>query len=143
MKKIKLTQGKYALVDDGDFDLLKKHNWYISSHGYATSTTTPHLYMHILINKTPKGKITDHINRNTLDNRRKNLRTGDKRLNSINRGIQSNNTSGHRGLSWMPKIKKWETYIWNHNKKIGLGFYKFKKEAISIRKGAELKYHGI
>lgn len=144
MAKIKLTKGKFAIVDDADFEFLNQFKWYLTSHNYAKQSSSPRQYMHTIINKTPKGKITDHINRNTLDNRKENLRTGDKRLNSINRGLQTNNTSGYRGISWMPKLKKWEVYIWNFQKKIGLGYFNNIKKAVSVRKEAEKKlWHTI
>jgi len=143
MARIKLTQGKYALVDDADFEFLSKYKWYISNHGYAMTTTTPHLYMHRLINKTPKGLLTDHINRKTLDNRKSNLRTADKRINSINRNLQSNNTSGYKGVSWDKQHKKWESYIWKNQVKISLGYFDSFKKAVLVRRQAERKYHGI
>lgn len=143
MKKIPLTKGQYALVDDEDYDFLNQQKWYFSDHGYAVSAKSPHTYMHRIINKTPKGFLTDHINRNTLDNRKENLRVADKRINSINRGLQSNNTSGHKGISWNKKRKKWEAYIWKHRKKFLLGFFKNFNEAVEIRKSAEIKYHAI
>ena len=143
MKKIPLTKGKFAIVDDEDFESINKYKWYVSSHGYAMTTTVPCKYMHRLINKTPVGSLTDHINRNTLDNRKENLRTADMRLNSINRGLQSNNTSGHRGISWAKNIKKWETYIWNNGLRIRLGYYKIIKDAILARQEAEKKYYAI
>lgn len=139
MAKIKLTKGKFAIVDDADFEYLSQWKWYVTSHGYARNSSSPAKYMHTIVNETPEGKITDHINRNTLDNRRCNLRTADKRVNSINRGVQKNNTSGHRGVSWMPRLKKWEVYIWDFQKKIGLGYFSNIKEAVSVRKHAEKK----
>jgi len=142
MKRIKLTKGKFALVDDEDFEYLSQWNWYVSSHNYAITTTKkPCLYMHRIVNKTPKGILTDHINRNTLDNRKCNLRIADKRINSINKGTQSNNTSGYRGISWNKNHKKWETYIWNCGLRIQLGYYKIIKDAILVRKKAEIKYY--
>lgn len=55
--------------------------------------------------KLKAGELTDHINRVMLDNRRENLRVADKSLNSINRDIRSDNTTGYVGvyLHW-PKI---------------------------------------
>lgn len=141
MKKIKLTKEKITIVDDEDFESMNKYKWYVSSHGYAMTTTIPHLYMHRILNKTPNGFLTDHINRNTLDNRKINLRIADKRLNSINRGLQSNNTSGYRGISWSKQCNKWETYIWNRGLRIRLGYYKIIKDAIFARKQAEKKYY--
>jgi hypothetical protein len=148
MKKIKLgghyknnQRIGYAIIDDEDFLSVNKYRWFLNSNGYAVTTTKPNIYMHRMINKTPCRMITDHINRNTLDNRRCNLRTADKRINSINRGLQSNNTSGYKGISWNKKNKKWETYIWKNQIKIGLGRFNNLNKAIFIRKQAELKYY--
>jgi len=141
MKKVAVGN-KYAVVDDADFGLASQYTWHLSSHGYAVSRH-PYLYMHRLINKTPIGSITDHINRDTLDNRQSNLRTCDKRVNSINRTIQSNNKSGHKGISWNKDMRKWETYIWNYGKKIMLGFFADISEAVMRREKAEKVYHAI
>ena len=144
MKKIPLTKGKFALVDDEDFELVSKLHWYITSHNYAANHSSKRLtYMHRLITNAPQGSVIDHINRNTLDNRKGNLRVADKRINSINRGLQANNTSGHKGVSWMKKLGKWETYIWYKQKKIGLGYFVDIDEAKKVRQIAELKYHAI
>ncbi len=143
MKKISLTKGKFTIVDDEDFKFLNQQSWYLSSHSYAVSGKSPHQYMHRIINKTPKGYLTDHINRNTLDNRKINLRIADKRINSINRDLQSNNTSGYKGISWNKQHRKWETYIWGNGIKIMLGFFKNFNKAVLIRKQAEEKYHAI
>jgi len=143
IKKIKLTQGKFAIVDIEDFEYLNINKWFFSSHGYAVTSKIPHRYMHRIILNTPKKMITDHINRNTLDNRKSNLRIADKSLNSINRGIQKNNTSGHKGISWNKQKNKWETYIWKNGNRIRLGFFNLIKDAIFARKKAEKKYHAI
>src|SRR3990167_10859282 len=80
MKRIKLTQGKFAIVDNEDFEWLNQWKWhYNNSDGYAYRTKVfrringkqpkEHISIHRLINKTPKGMETDHINHNRLDNR--------------------------------------------------------------------------
>lgn len=143
MKKISLDKGKFAIVDDDDFEFLSQWNWYVSDHGYAVTTVSPHKYMHRMVIKTPKGKLTDHINRNTLDNRKKNLRITDKRGNSINRDLQSNNTSGHKGVSWSKVMNKWEAYIWQYGKKTTLGYFESIQYAADIRKIAEMMYYEI
>jgi hypothetical protein len=77
MKKIPLTQGKFAIVDDEDFEYLNRWKWYFAPVGYATRGdghgrgNRTVVYMHRVVNKTTGGLVTDHINRNKLDNRLK------------------------------------------------------------------------
>lgn len=64
--------------------------------------------MHILVNKTPKGFLTDHINGNKLDNRKANLRTVTQKENAMNRSKRSDNlTSIFKGVSWDRVNGKW------------------------------------
>ena len=88
MKKIPLTQGKYALVDNEDFHRLSGHKWVYNSRGYAVrevrlkewrvSSESGRLYetllMHRVILNPPAGMDIDHINHNGLDNRKGNMR---------------------------------------------------------------------
>jgi len=57
----------------------------------------------------------DHINRNRSDNRLVNLRCADRKQNSENKSMLSNNTSGYRGVCWDPVREKWKVQI-KHNK---------------------------
>lgn len=149
MKKIPLTKGKFALVDDEDFDHLNQWKWYYSAIGYAVRDVhVPKgkkvcVYMHRQINMTPEHLRTDHINRNKLDNRKENLRAVDGSQNGINRGLNTNNTSGHKGVVWHKDSQNWGARIKLHYKTIYLGRYKELKDAIRARKKAELKYHAI
>lgn len=143
MKKIQLTNGGFAVIDDRDFNLVNKYKWLKTSHNYAGTTVLPRIYMHRLINNTPEGFDTDHINRNTLDNQRNNLRTCGKGLNAINTNLRKTNTSGHKGISWDKKMKKWQAYIWKEYKKIHLGYFTDIKKAIKARLEAEKLYHSI
>lgn len=103
MKTIVLTQGKAALVDDGDFEFLSKFKWHAhkdrhtyyarSRHGGAT------LRMHRLICGDPEpGFVIDHINGNGLDNRRVNMRAVSANVNALSTKRYCNNTSGYRGV---------------------------------------------
>ena len=107
MKKIKLTKGKYALVDDADFSRLNQWKWCYNENGYATRGTHKRINgerisinysMHRLINKTPDNLFTDHINRNKLDNRKSNLRTITHQQNCFNLSPGKRNKSGCRGV---------------------------------------------
>lgn len=143
MKKIKLTQGKYALVDNKDFEYLSQWKWHVNMAGYAVRGKTPHLYMHRLVNQTPKGFHTDHINHNKLDNRRSNLRTTTCSQNLMNSKISTINSSGHKGISLYKRHNVYHTYINVNKKRINLGHYKNIKDAIKVRKQAEEKYHAF
>jgi hypothetical protein len=106
-REIPLTQGMFALIDADDYELVSRYCWFAARMGntsYACHTLrengkTRILMMHRLILGYDFGdkKITDHINRNGLDNRRKNLRTVEYSINIMNSRIR--NTSGYRGVS--------------------------------------------
>lgn len=154
MKKIQLgghnkVKGKYRVrgyvtVDSEDYAYLNQFSWYKHHCGYALAQIEGEkVFMHRLIMGAKKGEVIDHINRNTYDNRRENLRFANKRVNSINRNTQKNNTTGYKGIHFLKKNKKFETYIWNFGKKIGLGYFSTFEEALKARKKAEIEYHVI
>ena len=77
------------VVDPEDEWLLKERLWTIGNHGYAVSGRRDHtvLLHHAIIGQSIyQGDVTDHINRNRLDNRRSNLRTTTQRHNMRNLG---------------------------------------------------------
>lgn len=103
MKKIKLTQGKYAIVDDEDFEWLNQWKWCYCKYvirDIILNKKNKRIYMHRLIMNTPEKMQTDHINGNKLDNRRNNLRICTQSQNNMNRKISKLNTSGYRGIYW-------------------------------------------
>jgi hypothetical protein len=147
MKKIKLTQDQWALVDDEDYDRLNEHRWCAQKHVtkkfYATRSSPTDsngkrnkIHMHRVITNAPKGKQVDHINGNPLDNRKENLRVCTNSENQMNRGKQGNNKSGYKGIRHMKDkrminelSKPWQAKIQLNRKKIHLGMYKTKEEA--------------
>ena len=137
VKKIPLTQDKFALVDDADFDELNQYKWYASfTHGiwYVQRSEyingkQKNIKMHRQIMDFPSSKDIDHINHDGLDNRRYNLRVCNHSKNMKNRYMQKNNTSGLIGVSWNKRIKKWHAQIGNENKNIHIGYFENKEEA--------------
>lgn len=145
IKKIKLTRGKVTLVDAEDFEWLNQWKWYCDARGYAVRDAggrenRKHIKMHRLLNNTPRGFVTDHINRNKLDNRKANLRTATSSTNLFNRGLNKNNKSGYKGVVWREDTKRWTARIKIFYKNIYLGCYKSKRKAIAARKSAEIAF---
>lgn len=82
----------------------------------------------------------DHIDHNTLNNQKSNLRICSNADNIRNGKLRVNNKSGYTGVRYRKDRKKWYAYIKVNYKNITLGTYKTKEEAINARKEAEIKY---
>ncbi|GMA50168.1 hypothetical protein GCM10025857_15250 [Alicyclobacillus contaminans] len=97
--------------------------YYIRSYHYLNRKRT-NLYLHRLVVDAPPGMVVDHINHNTLDNRKSNLRIVTNAENLQNtRGAQKNSTTGIRGVSWHKKQKKWEAQLRVNNRQIHVGYF--------------------
>ena len=83
----------------------------------------------------------DHINGIRDDNRIVNLRACTHSQNMMNRKKHHNNKSGHPGVHYHKGKKRWIARVKVNGKRIGLGAYKFKKDAINARKVAVAKYY--
>lgn len=92
---IPLTQGKFALVDEADYEWLNQWNWQLSN-GYAVrSRRIPKgkrqaIYMHRVVCNAPIGTEVDHLDSDGLNNRRSNLRIATTSQNQRNRGPAGN-----------------------------------------------------
>lgn len=133
MKSIPLNKGKFALVDDEDYEYLMQWKWY-ENKGYAVRGINiggkiHKILMHRVINKTPLGMDTDHINLNKLDNQKSNPRTATSSQNQMNKGMQKNNTSGIRGVSFHKRVNKWAANMGIHGKAVHLGYFDTKELA--------------
>lgn len=146
-QEIPLTKGFVAIVDDDDFDEISKHNWHCSINSkvniYARAIINRQQFkMHHLIIKKRNGLLIDHINGNGLDNRRCNLRLATREQNARNRRLHSNNTSGHKGVSYRKTDKKFSAYIRVNGKRITLGMFKTIRPAIEAYREASKRLHG-
>ena len=139
-KSIKLSKNKCALVDDEDFEYLNNFNWSLSSAGYAVSSSNK--IMHRMIMNTPKGLVTDHINHNTLDNRKENLRICTNSENRHNYIKPKNNTSGYKGVYFHKTTNKWCAKIRVNRIKMHLGYFLDIEEAAIAYNKAATKYFG-
>ena len=100
------------------------------------------LLMHRLMVDAPKGMHVDHINGNSLDNRKSNLRICTSAENQRNRRATKNNTSGYKGVGWAKQNKKWTAQIQHNGKKIHIGLYEDKEEAARAYDAKAKELHG-
>jgi hypothetical protein len=118
MKLIPLTQGKFAMVDDEDFEFLMEFSWharraprtwYAATNVGCRKNRTA-LRMHQLLACSVTG--VDHANRNGLCNMKSNLRIATRSQNHGNQAKTTRKTSSRfKGVSWNKDSNKWMAYI--------------------------------
>ena len=153
MKKIRLTQGKFALVDDEDFDFLSQWKWCVDSKGYAKRTVClgkidgkkkyRTLLMHrVLLNPGPDQEV-DHRNRIRSDNRRINLRLCTQNQNHFNCEVpKKSGTSKYRGVIWCKRDKRWIAQLRFNRKHVLRKAFPTEVEAALAYNEAAKMYHG-
>lgn len=135
--KIPLFGGTFSTIDDEDYPLLKDFSWHTNAKGYAVCCkylgNYKHqiIFMHRLINRTPKGKDTDHINGDPLDNRKENLRTACRSLNMHNMAKIKD-----KGASYSKRKRKWVAELKTKNSRKYLGAFNTREEAIAVHHAA-------
>jgi hypothetical protein len=132
MKRIKLTQGKFALVDGEDYDWLMTWKWYAHNHGhtfYAVARSGEFkISMHRLLMLYPRATyVVDHIDHNGLNNQKSNIRVVTQRGNLWN--LKRGGTSRYKGVCWDKRSRKWLAQIVISNRKKGLGYFKVEEDA--------------
>lgn len=110
-KEIPLTKGYVALVDYNNYDFLNQWKWTFEKRYAVRKVNKKAVYMHRLVVEANDGFEVDHINGDPLDNRKTNLRLCTHAQNCKNTKIQTNNTSGYKGVSFNKDKKKWKAYI--------------------------------
>ncbi|WP_456710733.1 HNH endonuclease [Bradyrhizobium sp. USDA 4452] len=90
----------------------------------------------------PPGFVIDHVNGDTLDNRRMNLRIATVEQNAKNRRLARNNTSGVTGVYWHRRDCRWTSCICLNASNRELGQFETFDEAVAARRAAEKVYFG-
>lgn len=150
MKKIPLTRGKFALVDDEDFEALNEYKWQLTTTMWGSYATRKIKIgekkitkgMHRLLLNPKDDELVDHINGNGLDNRRCNIRTCSHAQNTRNKSIPKNNTSGYKGVHWSKKNKNWISQIVINSKAYHVGSFSEIKIAAIAYNMAAIKCYG-
>lgn len=141
-----------VLVSNEDFDKCKNYIWNVQMTRYKGNET---LYVYARINKesvflhryiinVSQENVADHINGDTLDNRRENLRECTQAENNQNKSKNTYASSGTKGIVDVSKFKgkkNWMAYISVGGKHKTLGYFYELDEAIKVRKQAEKEYY--
>jgi hypothetical protein len=133
-RKIPLTQGQFAIVDEDDFEKLAGYKWFAAKNGrnfYAERTVKRkdgrrgqvNIQMHRKILNAPKGVLVDHINHNGLDNRRVNLRVVTAGQNSWNVRKRRGCSSEYKGVHLQKRDGKWLSNIIYRGERFYLGCF--------------------
>lgn len=153
-RAILLTQGKIAIVDAEDYEWLAKHHWYATYNKNAgkyyaerndrSTGRRIRVSMHraILGMEDKDQRMGDHINGNSLDNRRFNLRPATRSLNAYNCKLYSNNKSSFRGVVWDKSRRTWTAKILVDGKTRNLGRYSDPAAAAEAFDRAAIFYRG-
>lgn len=143
---IALNKGEAAIVDRELVPVLSRFEWRLTSDGYAVAFIDGrNVLMHRVVNETPEGVETDHINRNRLDNRRSNLRNATHSQNMQNRGKRSGTRSQYRGVILTRSRQMglmWQARITANGKLHIIGNFKGEIEAAQAYDNACRALHG-
>lgn len=131
----------HTLIDVDDWPTVSQHRWHAhnaqAGRLYAArsnGTGSPRrVYLHRLLMDAAAGQEVDHINHNTLDNRRRNLRLGNRALNAQNLSVQRGKThSKYRGVTRDIRTGAWIAQVWQDGRNHYLGRFPSEEMAASV-----------
>ena len=140
MKQIPLTRGKFTIVDDDVFEWASQHRWHTSNRGYALRKVYlngkagggQYIHLHRIVTGAVEGQEVDHINHDTLDNRRCNLRVCSHAQNLWNVRKRTGCTSEYKGVYWDAVREKWGVTIRTNGRTRGVGRFATELEAARV-----------
>jgi hypothetical protein len=154
MKKIELSQGKFAMVDDEDFEFLSQWKWsavkkddnkFYAVRGVWVTEKKNNIivYMHRVLLGIPTLNIEgDHADGDTLNNQKYNLRISTSSQNKANRYSHRNASSKYLGVSWSNTRKKWAVQICKDRKTKFLGYFDNEVDAALAYNKKASEVHG-
>ena len=135
--------GNEFYFDLEDYDKIKDYCWYeyVDHNGYHALQANDKKLV-IRMQWLITGKYHDHKDKNPMNNRKCNLRPATHGENMQNKSVYKNNKSGFTGVSWDTNKCQWYVQIQYNKKRINLGCFDNKEDAIRARLEAENKYFG-
>lgn len=133
--------GNKCIIDTEDLEKVKPYYWSKSDEYWISQRRElQNSRLHRFILDFPNSEDVDHIDGDTDNNRKCNLRPCSHRNNSLNHRVASNNTTGVTGVVYVKRTGKYMARIKVKGKDIFLGYYQTLEEASKVRKEAEIKY---
>ena len=154
MKTIPLNKGRVTLVDDGDFIHLNQWKWtshetelgkgrlYAVRYERGKDGKLKRIYLHRKLKGNSSKKYVDHIDRNTLNNQRNNLRLCNQSQSRFNSNKKVGNKTGYKGVTWDKFGKRYTAVVGANWKRFRLGYFKTAKAAALAYDIAADKIHG-
>lgn len=150
MKKVELSNGGVAIIDDEFFDFINQYRWYKNSKGYAITMKTTALserrqvfMQHLVLGFTPHdGLVVDHINGVRLDNRKDNLRICTHAQNIMNGMGWKNRKSKYKGVYKRDGYDRWRVIISGNGERQHIGDFSSEAEAAKAYNDAAKVLHG-
>lgn len=144
--KIVASRGIEFEIDEEDIGQVSGRKWKIvqkkGGKPYVCRTGKGTIYLHRVLMDAPRGKIVDHIDGNSLNNRRSNLRLATVSENAMNRGRTKRNRTGYKGVSFHRGNGRWRARIQREGKEHTLGYFDTPEEAFAAYRGAAKILHG-
>jgi hypothetical protein len=146
-----INSDEVTLVDVEDAEVVAPYRWRVNATGYVVTTRRvsrdglgPNsIYLHRLIMGEPRGLEVDHISRDRLDNRRRNLRPATRGQNASNTPANRTSVSGYRGVVWHGRgAKKWTARVQAEGRVYYLGYFNTAEEAARARDQKAQELHG-
>jgi hypothetical protein len=129
MKRIPLTRGYEALVDDEDYKWLSQWKWcaLVTKKNVYAKRTKQAILMHRVIEGATASRQVDHRDGNGLNNQRSNLRKATQTQNNANSRLRRSSTSGYKGVTWFrgnwASGGKWMAQIAVNGRHVYLGYF--------------------
>jgi hypothetical protein len=134
-------------VDSLDDFLLKKYRWLLAKRAKKiylyTCIAGSEYFLHRMITNAAHGMVVDHIDGNTLNNTRSNLRVCTQAENTRNRAKSQTASGKFKGVSFRKDIGKWRARIMINRKEISLGVFDSEVIAAKAYNDAAVIYHGV